>query len=194
MNTEAKTTKASDTQVGGAHYKDMGQFQPWNVLAHWLTPEEYRGYQKGVAISYLARERGKGGDQDIRKAAHHLQRLVEELDAMAAKAATAESTAAPADQIPVAEIPATAKISQQAEKRPSSAPHEDADGWTPWVGVECPVTEQTLVSVRLRNGLHIHYKTVLELGGVKRLNWQTAKVKGKKGNPWDIVAYKIHNG
>jgi len=70
-------TKASDTQVGGDHYKPMGDFQPWDVLQHWLTPEEYRGYQKGVAITYLARERQKGGDQDIKKAAHHLQRLIE---------------------------------------------------------------------------------------------------------------------
>ena len=45
--------KASETQVGGTHYKDMGEFQPWDVLQHWLTPEEYRGYQKGVAIAYL---------------------------------------------------------------------------------------------------------------------------------------------
>lgn len=72
-------TKASDTQVGGDHYKTMGDFQPWDVLKHWLTPEEYRGYQKGVAIAYLARERQKGGDQDIQKAAHHLQKLVEVL-------------------------------------------------------------------------------------------------------------------
>jgi len=70
---------ASETQVGGTHYKDMGDFQPWDVLKHWLTPEEYRGYQKGVAIAYLARERAKGGDQDIKKAAHHLQKLIEVL-------------------------------------------------------------------------------------------------------------------
>jgi hypothetical protein len=72
-------TKASETQVGGDHYRAMGAFQPWDVLKHWLTPEEYRGYQKGVAIAYLARERQKGGDQDIAKAAHHLQKLVEVL-------------------------------------------------------------------------------------------------------------------
>jgi hypothetical protein len=71
---------ASETQVGGTHYKDMGDFQPWDVLKHWLTPEEYRGYQKGVVIAYLARERAKGGNQDIKKAAHHLQKLIEVLD------------------------------------------------------------------------------------------------------------------
>lgn len=72
-------TQASDTQVGGDHYKAMGDFQPWDVLRHWLTPEEYRGYQKGVAIAYLARERQKGRDEDIAKAAHHLRKLLEVL-------------------------------------------------------------------------------------------------------------------
>lgn len=67
---------ALDTQVGGAHYRDMA-IQPWEAMEAWLTPEEYRGYQKGVAIAYLAREQQKGGLQDIEKAIHHLQRLVE---------------------------------------------------------------------------------------------------------------------
>lgn len=68
---------ASDKQVGGDHYTKMGAYQPWDVLRHWLTPEEYRGWQKGNAIVYLARELQKGGDQDIAKAAHHLQKLLE---------------------------------------------------------------------------------------------------------------------
>lgn len=66
-------------QVGGNHYKDMG-IQPWQAMEAWLTPEEYRGYHKGVAIAYLARERQKGGLDDIKKAIHHLQRLVEMAD------------------------------------------------------------------------------------------------------------------
>ena len=63
-------------QVGGDHYAVM-QVQPWEAMEAWLTPEEYRGYHKGVAIGYLARERQKGGDEDIQKAIHHLQRLTE---------------------------------------------------------------------------------------------------------------------
>lgn len=63
-------------QVGGSHYRDMS-VQPWQAMEAWLTPEEYRGYHKGVAIAYLARERQKGGTEDIKKAIHHLQRLVE---------------------------------------------------------------------------------------------------------------------
>lgn len=70
-------TKASDEQISGDHYKKMGDYQPWDVMQHWLTPEEYRGYQKGTAIAYLAREKDKGGDADIAKAAHHLRKLLE---------------------------------------------------------------------------------------------------------------------
>ena len=67
---------ALSNQVGGSHYKDM-VIQPWQAMEAWLTPEEYRGYHKGVAIAYLAREQQKGGIEDIKKAIHHLQRLVE---------------------------------------------------------------------------------------------------------------------
>lgn len=67
---------ALGVQVGGSHYKDMA-VQPWEALEAWLTPEEYRGYHKGTAVAYLARERQKGGLEDIEKAIHHLQRLVE---------------------------------------------------------------------------------------------------------------------
>jgi len=68
--------KANELQVGGEHYRSMA-VQPWDALLAWLTPEEFRGYQKGVAIAYLARERNKGGTQDIEKAMHHLMKLVE---------------------------------------------------------------------------------------------------------------------
>ena len=73
----AEALSALDTQVGGDHYKKLGAYQPWEVLRHWLTPEEFRGYMKGTAIAYLARERDKGGMQDISKAGHTLQGLVE---------------------------------------------------------------------------------------------------------------------
>lgn len=73
---ELEARSALSIQVGGSHYKDMA-VQPWQAMEAWLTAEEYRGYHKGVAIAYLARERDKGGMEDIKKAIHHLQRLVE---------------------------------------------------------------------------------------------------------------------
>lgn len=72
---------ANDKQIQGDHYRKHGDHQPWDVLRSWLTPEEYRGWMKGNAIVYLARERDKGGDQDIAKAAHHLEKLGEVLAA-----------------------------------------------------------------------------------------------------------------
>lgn len=66
-----------DTQEGGDHYKKLGAYQPWEVLRRWLTPEEFRGYMKGTAIAYLAREQDKGGMLDIKKAGHTLQGFIE---------------------------------------------------------------------------------------------------------------------
>jgi endo-1,4-beta-mannosidase len=68
---------ALDQQHGGEHYKKFGDYQPWLVLKAWLTPEEFRGYMKGSAIAYLARELDKGKDLDIKKAMHFLQAWVE---------------------------------------------------------------------------------------------------------------------
>jgi len=75
---EPSPTTAKDVQVGGDHYKTMGDYQPWQVLAEWMTPEELRGHMKGTVIAYLAREKQKGGDQDIAKALHTMQ-LFQEL-------------------------------------------------------------------------------------------------------------------
>ncbi len=77
LQTVAEHLSALDVQEGGDHYKKLGAYQPWEVLRHWLTPEEFRGYMKGTAIAYLARERDKGGMVDISKAGHTLQGLVE---------------------------------------------------------------------------------------------------------------------
>lgn len=64
-------------QVGGDHFRKHGAYQPWEVLRRWLTPEEMRGYMKGSAIVYLARERDKNGDEDIAKAEHYLKAMRE---------------------------------------------------------------------------------------------------------------------
>jgi hypothetical protein len=76
-NVVSKSASVLDIQEGGDHYKKLGDYQPWEVLKAWLTPEEFRGYMKGTAIAYLARERDKGEMLDIKKAAHTLQGLVE---------------------------------------------------------------------------------------------------------------------
>ena len=71
-------SEAKKKQVGGGHYHELG-LQPWTAMEAWSTLEELR-YHKNTAMAYLAREHLKGGDEDIRKAHHHLTRLVEILD------------------------------------------------------------------------------------------------------------------
>jgi hypothetical protein len=78
VEAEKLALSALSEQVGGDHYKKLGAYQPVEVLKRWLTPEEFRGYMKGTAIVYLARERDKGGDEDITKSGHTV-RLWEEL-------------------------------------------------------------------------------------------------------------------
>lgn len=69
---------ANDRQEGGDHYKNMS-VQPWDALASWMTPEQFEGYLMGSALAYLARVNtkgvpGKGGDADVAKAVHYLEK------------------------------------------------------------------------------------------------------------------------
>lgn len=78
---ESVMTPADSKQIGGNHYKTM-KIQPWAALEAWLTPEQLRGYFLGSAIAYLARMNvgsvhGKGGLQDLEKAKHYLEKLIE---------------------------------------------------------------------------------------------------------------------
>ena len=63
--------KASDTQVGGEHYKTM-EIQPSEFIyrngLNWL---------QGNAIKYICRYSLKGGEVDIDKAIHYLELLKE---------------------------------------------------------------------------------------------------------------------
>jgi len=77
MITDTEAESVLQDQVGGDHYRSLGEHQPWLVLKAWLTEEEYRGYMKGTAIVYLARERNKNGTEDIEKALHTLAGFLE---------------------------------------------------------------------------------------------------------------------
>ena len=68
---------ALNDQAGGDHYKKLGQYQPWEVLHKWLTPEELKGFMKGTVIAYLAREDDKGKRLDIEKAKHTMEIYLE---------------------------------------------------------------------------------------------------------------------
>ena len=63
---------AATTQVGGSHYKDMA-IQP----AHFAYVNKI-GYHEACAIKYLCRHGKKNGKQDLEKAIHFIQMLIEE--------------------------------------------------------------------------------------------------------------------
>lgn len=63
---------ANSKQIAGEHYKKYGDLQPWDVILKWNL-----GYLEGTALKYIARWRDKGGLDDIRKAIHFLEKLLE---------------------------------------------------------------------------------------------------------------------
>lgn len=68
---DAGQSSANATQVGGAHYAAK-PIQPWDFIA-----ANGLGYFEGNVVKYLSRWRDKGGVQDLHKAAHYLQKLIE---------------------------------------------------------------------------------------------------------------------
>lgn len=58
-------------QVGGSHYKDM-KIQPVEfIVANGLS------FLEGNAVKYICRHKAKNGKQDIEKAIHYLQMILE---------------------------------------------------------------------------------------------------------------------
>lgn len=67
---------ANDEQVGGTHYKDMA-IQPWDAMRAWMSTAQFAGFLLGNVIKYAARHHEKGGVEDLRKARHYLDKLIE---------------------------------------------------------------------------------------------------------------------
>jgi len=62
---------ALNTQVGGAHYKELA-IQPVEYIHKNNIP-----FIEGSVIKYVTRWRNKGGVDDLRKAKHFLDLLIE---------------------------------------------------------------------------------------------------------------------
>lgn len=62
---------ALNSQVGGQHYKDM-PIQPVEFIHANDIP-----FIEGSIIKYVCRHRSKNGREDLKKAAHFLQMLIE---------------------------------------------------------------------------------------------------------------------
>lgn len=64
---------AKDYQIGGSHYKDKG-IQPIEyIMSNGL------GFCEGNVIKYVSRWRDKNGLDDLLKAKHYLEFLIEEV-------------------------------------------------------------------------------------------------------------------
>lgn len=61
---------ANDRQHGGTHYQKP--IQPWDYIA-----ANGIGFFEGNAIKYLTRWRDKGGVEDLQKAKHYIEKLIE---------------------------------------------------------------------------------------------------------------------
>lgn len=65
------------TQVGGRHYKDT-------AIQHWdfaIAQGWGYGYLAGQVTKYVARAPAKNGLEDLRKARHFLDKLIQEAEA-----------------------------------------------------------------------------------------------------------------
>lgn len=63
---------ANDVQHGGDHYKRY-KIQPWDFIIANDIP-----YMEATALVYLLRWRDKNGVEDLKKAIHYLEKLIEE--------------------------------------------------------------------------------------------------------------------
>jgi hypothetical protein len=61
----------NEVQVGGDHYKKKA-IQPWDYII-----SNNLGYLEGNVIKYVSRHADKAGLQDLEKAKHYLDKLIE---------------------------------------------------------------------------------------------------------------------
>ncbi len=62
---------ANDEQIGGDHYK-RAAVQTWDFIA-----ANGLGFFEGNIVKYVARHRLKNGVEDLKKARHYLDKLIE---------------------------------------------------------------------------------------------------------------------
>jgi Protein of unknwon function (DUF3310) len=75
---ERDTTRANKRQVGGDHYKNMG-VEVWDVVDTWPIEQRIGAYRIGL-LKYTMRMGSKDENvQEIQKAEHYAQKLIEVL-------------------------------------------------------------------------------------------------------------------
>lgn len=72
---ENNVTNANSKQVGGLHYKTTSGVQHWDLcIDHGI------GYLEAAATKYICRHPNKNGKQDLEKALHYAEKLLECFD------------------------------------------------------------------------------------------------------------------
>jgi hypothetical protein len=67
-----EVTFSRDTQVGGDHYRQVPNMQPWDIIdAYGLD------YYAGNVLKYLLRHKKKNGKEDLEKARHYLTKMID---------------------------------------------------------------------------------------------------------------------
>jgi hypothetical protein len=72
---EDRSLSANEIQHGGNHYKAF-KIQPWDFILANDVP-----YMEATAVVYILRWRRKNGVEDLKKAIHYLEKLIEEEEA-----------------------------------------------------------------------------------------------------------------
>lgn len=70
-DTKGGVMSANDIQINGEHYKDKA-IQPWD----YITGNNL-GYLEGNVVKYVSRWKDKNGVNDLRKAKHYIEKLIE---------------------------------------------------------------------------------------------------------------------
>lgn len=73
MDQEKPQKSANSKQVAGSHYQR--DIQPWDIIQCWGL-----GFWRGNVVKYVLRSPEKSGKEDLEKAKHYLEFLIENYD------------------------------------------------------------------------------------------------------------------
>lgn len=77
LSSPQETAGANAVQHGGTHYRKVEGEQHWDRIWRLFGPEVAWVYFVGNATAYIERYRDKNGVEDLRKAGHFIQKLIE---------------------------------------------------------------------------------------------------------------------
>ncbi|MBP9100540.1 MAG: DUF3310 domain-containing protein [Nitrosomonas sp.] len=78
---EMRANKVEETadqiKVNNDYDKNQAGIQPLSVIESLMSPDQFKGFLRGSVIKYIARCDKKGGLEDLKKARHYLDKLIE---------------------------------------------------------------------------------------------------------------------